>query len=101
MLKEETMAEAHHTPYTVHHGAMKMYQDLQTNFWWDGMKKDIANFLQRCLTCQQIKAEHKKPPGLLMPLPPLEWKWSHITIDFVSEFPRSPQGHDAIWVIVD
>jgi len=63
------MAEAHHISYAVHPGATKMYQDLRTNFWWEGMKKDIANFVLKCLTCQQVKAEHKKPPGLLMSLP--------------------------------
>ena len=67
-LKEEIMIEAHHTPYTEHPKATKMHQDLQTNFWWEGMKKDIANFVQKCLICQQVKAEHKKPLGLLMPL---------------------------------
>jgi len=36
-----------------------------------------------------------------MPLPPLEWKWSHITMDFVTGLPRSLQGHDAIWVVID
>ena len=65
------------------------------------MKKDIANFVQKCLICQQVKAEHKKPLGLLMPLSIPEWKWSHITIDFVIGLPRSSQGHDAIWVVVD
>ena len=83
-LKEQIMTEAHCTPYTAHPGATKMYQDLWSNFWWDGMKNDIANFVQRCLICQQVKAEHKKPPGLLMPLQIPERKWSHITIDFVT-----------------
>ena len=41
-LKEKIMIEAHHTPYMVHPGATKMYQDLRTNFWWEGMNKDIA-----------------------------------------------------------
>ena len=67
-LKEEIMAEAHHTSYMVHSGAIKMYQDLLINFWWEGMKKDIANFVQKCLICQQVKAEPKKPLGLLMAL---------------------------------
>ena len=62
-LKERIMTEAHCTPYTAHPGATKMYQDLRSNFWWEGMKKDIAKFVQRCLICQQVKAEHKKPPG--------------------------------------
>ena len=95
------MREAHCTPYTAHPGATKMYQDLRANFWWEGMKDDIARFVQKCLICQQVKAEHKKPPGLLMPLQVPEWKWNHITMDFVSGLPKSPRGHDAIWVIVD
>jgi len=73
-LKEEIMMEAHCNPYTDHSGATKMYQDLRTKFWWEGMKKDIANFVQKCLICQQIKVEHKKPTGLLMTLLIPEWK---------------------------
>ena len=64
-LKRHIMEEAHCTPYTVHPGSTKMYQDLRGNFWWSGMKKDIAKFISRCLICQQIKAEHQRPGGLL------------------------------------
>ncbi|XP_071901009.1 uncharacterized protein [Coffea arabica] len=35
------------------------------------------------------------------PLEIPEWKWEHITMDFVTGLPRSQQGFDAIWVIVD
>ena len=65
------------------------------------MKKDVALFILKCLTCQQVKAEHKKLASLLQPLPVAEWKWEHITMDFVSGLPRSPRGHDTIWVVVD
>jgi len=95
------MTETHCTPYTAHLRTTKMYQDLQSNFWWEGMKNDIAKFAQRCQICQQVKAEHKKPSGLLMPLQVPEWKWSHVIIDFVTGLLRSPQGYNAIWVIVD
>ena len=47
------------------------------------MKKDIAGYVSRCLTYQQVKAEHQRPAGLLQPLPILEWKWEHVTMDFV------------------
>ena len=100
-LREEIMSEAHYIPYTAPLGATKMYQNLRINFWWEGMKKDIDNFVQKCLICQQIKVEHKKPPGLLMPLSIPEWEWTHITMVLVTKFPRSLQGHDAIWVVVD
>jgi len=68
-IKEEIMQEAHCIPYTAHLGSTKMYQDLRQNFWWDGMKMDIFNFVNKCLVCQQVKAEHKKPLELLVPLP--------------------------------
>ena len=51
--------------------------------------------------CQQVKAEHQKPAGLLQPLEVPEWKWEHITLDFMTGLPRTQKGHDAIWVVVD
>src|SRR3954463_7631159 len=65
------------------------------------MKRAVARYVSRCRTCQQVKAEHQRPHGLLQPLEIPQWKWDHITMDFVSGLPRSPNGHDSIWVIVD
>ena len=65
-----------------------MYHDVSRQFWWPGMKKDVAEFVARCLTCQQVKAEHKRPGGLLQPLPVPEWKWERITMDFVVGLPK-------------
>ncbi|GJY09547.1 retrovirus-related pol polyprotein from transposon TNT 1-94 [Tanacetum coccineum] len=30
-----------------------------------------------------------------------EWKWDNITMDFVTKLPKTSQGYDTIWVIVD
>ena len=65
------------------------------------MKRHIGDFVRRYLTCQQVNAEHQKPVGLLQPLEVAEWKWEHVTIDFVTHLPRTQRRHDAIWVIVD
>ena len=65
------------------------------------MKKDVATYVSKCLTCQKIKVEHQKPPGTLQPLEIPQWKWEEITMDFVTGLPRTSAGHDAIWVIVD
>ncbi|XP_071921800.1 uncharacterized protein [Coffea arabica] len=64
----------------------KMYQDLKSLYWWDNMNAEIAQFVQKCLMCQQVKADHQKPSGLLQPLEIPEWKWEHITMDFVSGY---------------
>ena len=65
------------------------------------MKKDVVRFVEKCLTCQQVKVEHQRPAGTLQPLEIPEWKWEQITMDFVSGLPKSPTNHDSIWVIVD
>ena len=65
------------------------------------MKKDIYEYVAKCLTCQQVKDEHQVPSGLLNPLPIPQWKWDNITMDFVSSFPLTQRKHDVIWVIVD
>ena len=65
------------------------------------MKKDISEYVSKCLTCQQVKAEHQVPFGLLNPLPIPQWKWDNITIDFVFDFSLTQRKHDEVWVIVD
>ena len=65
------------------------------------MKRHVGDFVRRCLTCQQVKAEHQKPAGLLQPLEVAEWKWEYVTMDFVTHLPRMQQKHDVVWVIVD
>ncbi|GKD97629.1 putative reverse transcriptase domain-containing protein [Tanacetum coccineum] len=95
------MDEAHTSRYSIHPGADKMYYDLRDLYWWPGMKRDIAEYVSRCLTCSKIKAEHQKPSGLLQQPEIPEWKWEKITMDLVTKLPRSSSGYDAIWVIVD
>ena len=49
--------------YAMHPDSTKMYQTIKENYWWFGMKKDIAKFVSRCFVCQQVKAEHQTPSG--------------------------------------
>ncbi|XP_075480669.1 uncharacterized protein LOC142521336 [Primulina tabacum] len=100
-LRQEIMAEAHKSKFSVHQGSTKMYRDIKSNFWWNGMKRDVAEFVSRCQVCQQVKAEHQRPGGLLQPLEIPEWKWEHISMDFLVGLQKSRQSHDGIWVIVD
>ena len=100
-LREEILREFHCSRFAVHPGGTKMYHDLRRQYYWSGMKRHVEDFVRRCLTCQQVKAEHQRPAGLLRPLEIAEWKWEHITMDFVTHLPRTSRNHDAIWVIVD
>jgi hypothetical protein len=78
-----------------------MYKELKEYYWWPGLKKDVALYVSKCLTCAKVKAEHQKPSGLLQQPEIPQWKWEQITMDFVTKLPRTGKGHDSIWVIVD
>ncbi|GJU46171.1 putative reverse transcriptase domain-containing protein [Tanacetum coccineum] len=100
-VRTKIMDETHKTRCFVHPGVDKMYYDLRDMYWWLGMKKEVAIYVSKCLTCAKVKAEHQRPSGLLQPPEIPEWKWEKIAIDFITKLPRSSSGHDAIWVIVD
>ncbi|GJS73963.1 putative reverse transcriptase domain-containing protein [Tanacetum coccineum] len=95
------MGEAHATRYSIDPGAYMMYYDLRVMYWWPGMKKDIATYISKCLTCSKVKAEHQRPSGLLQQPEIPEWKWDKNTMDFIIKLSRSRSGYDTIWVIVD
>ena len=65
------------------------------------MKRYVTEYMSKCLTCQQVKAEHQVPTGLSNPLPIPQWKWDNITMDFVSGIPLTQQKHDSFLVMVD
>ena len=65
------------------------------------MKKDVAEFVAKCLTCQKVKIEHKRPQGTVQPLEIPGWKWDCISMDFVTCLPKTRSGNDTIWVVVD
>ncbi|GKD93070.1 putative reverse transcriptase domain-containing protein, partial [Tanacetum coccineum] len=75
--------------------------DVRTLIMDEGMKKDIALYVSKCLTCSKVNAEHQRPSGLLQQPENLEWKWERIAMDFITKLPRTSSGHDSIWVIVD
>jgi hypothetical protein len=73
-LRKEIMNEAHHSLLYVHPGSTKMYKDVKGLYWWNNMKRDIAKFVEQCPTCQQVKAKHQRPAGMLKPLLIPKWK---------------------------
>src|ERR1044072_6012283 len=41
-LRKRIIDEGHRSRLSLHPGTKKMYQDLKPNFWWPGMKKQVA-----------------------------------------------------------
>nr|GEY13716.1 putative reverse transcriptase domain-containing protein [Tanacetum cinerariifolium] len=100
-LRTVIIYESHKSKYSIHPGSDKMYQDMKKLYWWSNMKADVATYVSKCLTCAKVKAKHQRPSGLLVQPKIPKWKWDNITMDFVTKLPKSSQGYDTIWVIVD
>ncbi|TYK26028.1 pol protein [Cucumis melo var. makuwa] len=100
-VKTKLLSEAHSSPFSMHPGNTKMYQDLKRVYWWRNMKREVAEFVSKCLVCQQVKAPRQKPEGLLQSLSVPEWKWENVSMDFITELPRTLRGFIVIWVVVD
>jgi hypothetical protein len=67
-IKNLVLREAHNSAYSIHPGGNKMYQDLKLSYWWYGMKRNIAEYVALCDTCQRVKVEYQRPTGLSQPL---------------------------------
>ncbi|GKE46282.1 putative reverse transcriptase domain-containing protein [Tanacetum coccineum] len=100
-LRSVLMHESHKSKYSIHPGSEKIYQDMKKLYWWPNMKADIATYVSKCLTYARVKAKHQRPSGLLVQPAIPESKWDNIMMDFITKLPKSSQGFDTIWVIVD
>nr|GFB72450.1 putative reverse transcriptase domain-containing protein [Tanacetum cinerariifolium] len=100
-LRTVIMHESHKSKYSIHPGSDKMSQDMKKLYWWPNMKADIATYVRKCLAYAKVKAEHQRPSRLLVQPEIPVWKSDNITMDFFTKLPKSSQGYDTIWVIVD
>jgi hypothetical protein len=88
-------------PYIGHPEYQKIVAVVKSHYFWPSMKREIVEYIARCMEYQKVKAEHRHPTGLLQPLPVPEWKWEVVTIDFITGLPRIAKMHDSIMVVVD
>jgi hypothetical protein len=51
-LKEKILREAHESAYSIHPGGNEMYHDLKATYWWYSVKRDVAEYVALCDTCQ-------------------------------------------------
>jgi hypothetical protein len=96
----QLLEEFHSTPLGGHMGITKTLARLKANFFWDGMRQSVHDFVTAYHTCQQIKTETKKPGGLLQPLPVPSAIWKDLSLDFITRLPKS-HGYSVILVVVD
>ena len=85
-LRNMVLEKAYGSRYSVHPHAIKMYCDLREVYYWDGLKRYIAEFVSKCQNCQQVKAEHLNRCSLIKEMGVPTWKCKEINMDFVVGF---------------
>jgi hypothetical protein len=94
VIRQAILCEAHESAYSIHPGSTKMYLDLKEKYWWVGLKRDVAEYVAVCDTCQRVKAEHQRLAGLFQPMKIPKWKWEEVGMDFIVGLSRTQRGYD-------
>jgi hypothetical protein len=82
-------------------GKDKTLEQVKRRFYWPRMDADVLQYVRTCDACQRNKPSQQATPGLLMPLPIPDYPWQQVTMDLITQLPKSRLGHDAIVVFVD
>ena len=101
LVKQKILEELHDSQTAGHLGYQKTVDSVKRAFWWRGITEDIKDYVFSCQKCQEMKALKQAPAGLLQPLPIPSGKWRDLSMDFITELPKSTKGNDAIMTVVD
>ncbi|GJP70425.1 hypothetical protein CLOP_g1368, partial [Closterium sp. NIES-67] len=100
-LRNDIIEEVHSTKYGGHLGIKKTRWALSDVYWWPGLGTEVQQFVSRCDACARNKSDTKKPGGLLQPLEIPDEPWESVSLDFITDLPKTRDGHTAILVFVD
>ena len=64
-IRQIVLKKAHKSMFLIQPGATKMYLDLRLSYWWPCMKREIAWYVDMCLTCRMVKVENQRPHSKL------------------------------------
>lgn len=100
MERKQIFEELHSNSIGGHSGKRATLKRIREYFYWPTINQTIGQWVRECATCQQIKGETVKSPGLLQPLAIPHEPWRDIAMDFITGLPKS-KGFEVIWVLVD
>lgn len=98
--RRDVFNECHDRPTAGHAGVYKTLHRVSHLYYWPKMRKDIADYVRKCVVCQSQKPLQKAPAGLMGKRPFVQQPWQLVSADFM-EFPRSKHGYAYLLVITD
>jgi hypothetical protein len=99
--KREIIEECHSSDVAGHFGVAKTLEQIKRRFDWEGVSKDVENFVKSCDVCQKSKNVNTKAAGLLQPIPVPKYRWEQVSMDLLTHLPKTDNGNDTLVVFVD
>ena len=91
----------HHThPWHAHMGVKRTQALITDSFHWPGINDDIKKFISQCHSCQLMKSSGQSD-AMLSPLPIPTACWRIVSLDMITQLPKTTTGFDCIVVFVD
>ncbi|UYV78619.1 hypothetical protein LAZ67_16002183, partial [Cordylochernes scorpioides] len=99
--RKEIMSEFHNHMLNGHLGVDRTTYRLKNKYHWPSMLKDVSEFVKTCHLCQSRKGSNQSPSELLQPIPPANYPFERIGIDFVGLLPSTKRRRKWIIVLTD
>lgn len=99
-LVETILTENHDSPLAGHNGVDRTLQRIIPKYYWTGMRRQVTEYVARCIDCQRYKASNLKPSGLLQ-TPIQSQRFEVLSIDLFGPLPETPTGERWIFIIED
>jgi hypothetical protein len=99
-MRDDLLKEKYSGGLVGHFGHEKTYAQLNSSYYWLGMRSGVKRFVDRCRIWQYAKGK-KQNTGLYQPFPIPDRSWDAISMEFVMGFPRTQRENDSIFVVVE
>ena len=100
-IKGQLLQEAHDVSVSGHAGVAKTVELLSRPYFWPKLHEDVKEYVSSCLACQSNKARNQVQAGLAQSIPHPPRRWDQVSMDLITQLPRTRTGNDAILVVVD
>ena len=100
-LKQRIIREFHDSVIYGHLGIGKTTKAISASFYWPKLANDVISYVRSCPTCQRSKPRHQRPMGLLQPIAIPTNRWDCVSMDLITQLPKTTHGHDAVFTIVE
>lgn len=100
-LRRKILLLAHDSPMAGHLGNHKTAEQILRSYTWIKLGKDVRGYVRACPTCQENKSRTTQPAGESLPLAIPKNKWESVSMDFITNLPKTNTGKNMILTIVD